>query len=71
MTDVWSDDPDRTVRRGDTRTPEQITSETFGQRTTEHWCECPWAITSHSQDRVTVYRGSEAEVWCGYHASMI
>lgn len=29
MRDVWSDDPDRTTRRGDTRTPEQVTRETF------------------------------------------
>lgn len=31
MRDVWSDDPDRTTRRGDTRTSEQVTAETFGK----------------------------------------
>jgi len=67
MRDVWSNDPDRTTRRGDTRTSEQITAETFPA----HWCEYPNPLSAHSGDRVTVYRGGEPQTWCGYHASMI
>lgn len=40
MADVWSNDPDRTTRNGDTRTSEQVTAETFRPR-----CTCGATVT--------------------------
>ena len=34
-----------------------------------HWCQHPTATGVHSDDRVTVHRGSAPVTWCGYHAS--
>lgn len=73
MADVWSDDPDRTTRRGDTRTSEQVMADVFGLcEFFMIYPEHPGNRNNHSADRVTVWHGTD-KPWhlCGYHASMI
>lgn len=41
MRDVWSNDSDRTTRRGDTRTSEQVTADVL-LRTVTDTMPCVW-----------------------------
>lgn len=73
MADVWSNDPDRTTRQGDIRTPSQVTAEMLAA--CEFFRIRPESSLSrdnHSADIVSVWRGT-SDPWrlCGYHASMV